>query len=115
MAEGVRPLGSSLTLLCLSKEKAGRRADDTSIPLVAGKSRELLRDEELMRWEDAFRAELTALGHKEAELDIRPYAQPWKISLARKLRDEHGASSAWLAVRMRFSSASFIRKLLSEN
>ena len=34
---------------------------------------------------------------------------------ARKLRDEHGASSAWLAVRMRFSSASFIRKLLSEN
>ena len=56
-----------------------------------------------------------ALGHTEAELDIRPYAQPWKICLARKLRDEHGASSAWLAVRMRFSSASFIRKLLSEN
>ena len=97
------------------KERAGRRTDDTSIPLVAGKSRELLRDEELMRWEDAFRAELTALGHTEAELDIRPYGQPWKICLARKLRDEHGASSAWLAVRMRFSSASFIRKLLSEN
>jgi len=97
------------------KEKAGRRADDTSIPLVAGKSRELLRKEELLRWEDAFRAELTALSHTDAELDIRPCGQPWKISLARKLRDEHGASSAWLADRMRFSSASFIRKLLSEN
>ena len=83
--------------------------------MVAGKNRELLRKEELMRLEDAFRVELTALGHTEAELDIRPYGQPWKIYLARKLRDEHGASSAWLAVRMRFSSASLIRKLLSEN
>jgi REP element-mobilizing transposase RayT len=97
------------------KEKAGRRTDCTGIPQVAGKSRELLRQEEFLRWEDAFRAELTALGHTEAELDIRPYGQPWKISLARKLRDEHGASSAWLAIRMRYSSASFLRKLLSEN
>jgi hypothetical protein len=39
----------------------------------------------------------------------------WEIRLARKLRDEHGASSAWLAGRMRFSSASIIRKILSEN
>lgn len=85
------------------------------MPPVAGKSCELLREEELQRWEDAFRAELTALGHAEAELDSRPYGQPWKISLARKLRDEHGASSALLATRMRYSSASFIRKLLSEN
>lgn len=97
------------------KEKAGRRADDTNISMFAEKSRELLRQEELVRWEDSFRTELTALGHTEAELGIRPYGQPWKICLARKLRDEHGVSSAWLAVRMRFSSASFIRKLLSEN
>ena len=110
-----RPATDEELFRLVRKEKVGRRVDDTSIPMVAGISRELLRKEELMRWEDAFRAELTALGHKEAELDIRPYAQPWKISLARKLRDEHGASSAWLAVRMRFSSASFIRKLLSEN
>ena len=110
-----RPATDEELFRLVRTEKVGRRVDDTSIPMVAGISRELLRKEELMRWEDAFRAELTALGHTEAELDIRPYAQPWKICLARKLRDEHGASSAWLAVRMRFSSASFIRKLLSEN
>ena len=115
LATGDRPATDEELFGLVRKEKVGRRADDTSIPLVAGKSRELLRGEELVRWEDAFRAELAALGHTEVELDIRPYGQPWKISLARKLRDEHGASSAWLADRMRFSSASFIRKLLSEN
>jgi hypothetical protein len=97
------------------KEKAGRRTDCTGIPQVAGKSRELLRQEDFLRWEDAFRAELMALGHTEAELDIRPYGQPWKISLARKLRDKCVAGCAWLADRMRFSSASFIRGLLSGN
>jgi len=39
----------------------------------------------------------------------------WEISLACKLRDERGARYAWLAIRMRYSSAAFIRKLLSEN
>jgi hypothetical protein len=39
----------------------------------------------------------------------------WEISLARKLRGECGTGCAWLAIRMRYSSASFIRKLLSEN
>jgi hypothetical protein len=39
----------------------------------------------------------------------------WEISLARKLRDKCGARCAWLAVRMRYSSASFLRKLLSED
>jgi len=39
----------------------------------------------------------------------------WEISLGREVRDEYGAGCAWVAGRMRFSSASFIRKLLSEN
>jgi len=60
MAEGVRPLGSSLTLLGFVGER-------------------------------------------------------WEIRLASKLRDKYGAGCGWVAGRMRFSSAAFIRKLLSEN
>ena len=38
-----------------------------------------------------------------------------RVRLARNLRDKHGASTAWVAKRMRLNSASYLRKLLSES
>jgi hypothetical protein len=35
--------------------------------------------------------------------------------MARKLRDTRGTSTAWVAKRMRLSSPSYLRKLLSES
>jgi REP element-mobilizing transposase RayT len=97
------------------KEKAGRRTDDISVPAVIGKSTDMLRADEETRWSEAFLSELITLGKTEADLDLPPNAQPWKLAMARNLRDKHGASTAWVAKRMRLSSASYLRKLLSES
>ena len=97
------------------KEREGRRTDDLSLPSLVGKSPDMLRVEERARWAEAFQVELEALKRTDADLDMRPCAQPWKIALARRLRDDHGASTAWLALRMRYSSGSYLRKLLSES
>jgi REP element-mobilizing transposase RayT len=96
------------------KEKAGRRVDGAGLPSVAGKSRELLRDEELVRWEDAFKGELHSAGHTETELASLPHAQGWKVNLARQMRDHHGASANWLAKRMGLNSGAYLRKLLTQ-
>jgi REP element-mobilizing transposase RayT len=96
------------------KEKAGRRVDGTGMPSVAGKSRELLRGEELVRWEDAFKGELHSAGHTETELASLPHAQGWKVNLARQMRDHHGASANWLAKRMGLNSGAYLRKLLTQ-
>lgn len=97
------------------KEREGRRTDDLSLPSLVGKSPDMLRAEERARWAEAFQVEMEALKRTDADLDMRPYAQPWKIALARRLRDDHGASTAWIARMMRYSSASYLRKLLSES
>jgi len=96
------------------KEKAGRRVDGTGMPSVAGKSRELLRVEELVRWEDAFKGELHLAGRTETELASLPHAQGWKVNLARQMRDHHGASANWLAKRMGLNSGAYLRKLLTQ-
>lgn len=96
------------------KEKAGRRVDEAGLPAVAGKSRELLRDEECARWEDAFKGALHLAGRTESELAALPHAQGWKIDLARQIRDHHGAGANWLAKRMGMNSGAYLRKLLAQ-
>ena len=96
------------------KEKAGGRTEDDFPPTIAGKSRELLRNEELVRWENTFKGELHSAGHTETELASLPHAQGWKVNLARKMRDRHGASANWLAKRMGVNSGAYLRKLLAQ-
>jgi REP element-mobilizing transposase RayT len=94
------------------KEKAGRRTEETVLPTLVGKSRELLFAEEHARWEEAFQAALSALGQTEDRLMAPPKAQAWKVALARQVRDAHGVRTSWLAARMGFGSPSYLRKLL---
>lgn len=115
LATDERPATDEELFGLVRKEKAGRRTDDISLPGVVGKSADMLRAEEETRWSEAFLSELITLGKTEADLDLPPNAQPWKLTLARNLRDKHGASTAWVAKRMRLSSASYLRKLLSES
>lgn len=109
-----RPATDAELFGLVRKEKAGRKVDGTGLPEVAGKSRELLRNEELVRWEDAFKGELYLAGHTETELASLPHAQGWKVSLARQMRDRHGASANWLAIRMSVNSGAYLRKLLAQ-
>jgi len=114
LATEERPATDEELFGLVRKEKAGRRTDDVSLPAVVGKSADMLRAEEEGRWSAAFLSEQTILGKTEADLDLPPCAQPWKLALARNLRDKHGASTAWIAKRLRLSSAAYLRKLLSE-
>jgi putative transposase len=97
------------------KEKAGRRTDEISLPAVVGKSAEMLRKEEEARWEDAFKAELAAEGRHSDELTTLPHSQAWKLTLARRMRDNHGAPASWIARRMGFNSEAYLRKLLAQS
>lgn len=97
------------------KEKAGRRTENDFPPAIAGKSRELLLEEERTRWEQAVRAALSSVGQTEEQLFAPPKAQAWKVALARQLRDAHGISTSWLARRIGFGTPSYLRKLLCSN
>lgn len=95
------------------KEKAARLPTALPFPQAIGKGRELLLAEAQLRWEEAFTAGLIAAGKTEQQLDELPHNLPWKMTLARLLKEKHGANSTWIAQRMRFSSAAYLRKLLA--
>ena len=97
------------------KEKAARLPSALPVPQVVGKGRELLLAEAQLRWEEAFTAGLLAACKTEPQLDELPHNLPWKMMLARSLKEKHGANSSWIAQRMRFSSAAYLRKLLASS
>ena len=97
------------------KEKAARLPTALPVPQAIGKGRELLLAEAQLRWEEAFTAGLIAAGKTEQQLDELPHNLPWKMTLARLLKEKHGANSTWIAQRMRFSSAAYLRKLLASS
>ena len=82
---------------------------------VIGKGRELLLAEERQRWEEALVAGLLVAGKQETQLDEMPPNLPWKMTLAKTLKEKDGATSSWIAQRMRFSSPAYLRKLLASS
>lgn len=115
LATEERPATDEELFGLVRKEKAGRRTDEISLPAVVGKSAEMLRKEEEARWEDAFKAELAAEGRHSDELTTLPHSQAWKLTLARRMRDKHGAPASWIARRMGFNSEAYLRKLLAQS
>ena len=115
LANEERPATDEELFGLVRKEKAGRRTDDISLPAVVGKSADLLRMEEVARWEDAFKAELYAEGRHPDELMTLPHSQAWKLTLARRMRDTHGVPASWIAQRMGFNSVAYLRKLLAQS
>ena len=97
------------------KEKAGGLPSALPVTQVIGKGRELLLAEERQRWEEALVAGLLVAGKQETQLDEIPPNLPWKMTLAKTLKEKHGATSTWIAQRMRFSSAAYLRKLLASS
>ena len=58
---------------------------------------------------------LLVAGKQETQLDEMPPNLPWKMTLAKTLKEKHGANSTWIALRMRFSSPAYLRKLLASS
>lgn len=115
LATEERPATDEELFGLVRKEKAGRRAVDISLPAVDGKSADLLRTEEEARWEKVLQAELPAVGRQNDELTALPHSQAWKLTLARRMRDNHGVPASWIARRMGFNSVAYLRKLLAQS
>lgn len=115
LATEERPATDEELFGLVRKEKAGRRTDDISLPAVDGKSADLLRTEEEARWEKVLQAELPAVGRHNDELTALPHSQAWKLTLARRMRDNHGVPASWIARRMGFNSGAYLRKLLAQS
>ena len=115
LATEERPATDEELFGLVRKEKAGRRTDDISLPAVVGKSADLLRTEEEARWEKVLQAELPAVGRHNDELTALPHSQAWKLTLARRMRDNHGVPASWIARRMGFNSVAYLRKLLAQS
>ena len=75
----------------------------------------MLRAEEEARWEKVLQAELPAVGRQNDELTALPHSQAWKLTLARRMRDNHGVPASWIARRMGFNSVAYLRKLLAQS
>jgi putative transposase len=115
LATEERPATDEELFGLVRKEKAGRRTDDISLPAVVGKSADMLRAEEEARWEKVLQAELPAVGRQNDELTALPHSQAWKLTLARRMRDNHGVPASWIARRMGFNSVAYLRKLLAQS
>ena len=115
LATDERPATDEELFGLVRKEKAGRRTEEISLPAVVGKSAEMLRKEEEARWADAFKAELSAEGRHSDQLTTLPHSQAWKLTLARRMRDNHGVPASWIARRMGFNSEAYLRRLLAQS
>ena len=80
--------------------------------LTSGLPREQLRDLRQARWTASLDAQLARAGKTLADLAQRPRRQSWKIELARQVRNESGASIAWLASQLGLGNPGTLRGYL---
>jgi len=60
-------------------------------------------------WRAGLESSLAELARVPAALITQPRRQPWKIVLARRIRDESGASIPWLAEHLQLGGAATLR------
>ena len=89
----------------LAKEHAQRRLESG----MAAQERKELRE---AAWAGALEEKLRDIGRSENELITKPRKQAWKLDLAMKLRDECGASIAWLARHLHLGQPTTVRSYL---
>lgn len=64
-------------------------------------------------WEKCLKDALSIAGRGASELYVRPYKQDWKIAVAKRVKDQTGASTTWLAERMNLGRPASLRSYLS--
>jgi len=66
-------------------------------------------------WEARLEQSLQRLGKTEADLAGARKGAPWKIALARHLREQHLASHRWIAGRLHMGAPSSVQSLVSRH
>lgn len=87
--------------------------EHASTALTAGLAREEARQVRELAWENAVKESLGRAGKSDAELAGKPYLKDWKLRVAREVRDQSGASVAWLAQRLCLGRPASLRSYLS--
>lgn len=89
----------------LAKEHAQLRLHSS----MAAPERKELRE---AAWNASLAEGLQSINKLEAGLQTKPRKQAWKLDLALKLRNESGASIAWIAHRLNLGKATTVRGYL---
>jgi hypothetical protein len=74
-----------------------------------------IRELKHARWAKALEEALLSKGRTPNSLAEGRFAEPWKVELAKQLRDEAGASSVWLAENLQMGSPNSVRSWLSRS
>ena len=86
----------------LAKEHAARS-------LTSGLPRAERMELRQASWRVSLEANLATLRKLASELKTKPLKQPWKITLAERVRQESGASIAWLADQLKLGRSATLR------
>jgi REP element-mobilizing transposase RayT len=89
----------------LAKEHAARS-------LTSGLPRAERSELRQATWQTVLEAKLARLGKSASDLSTRPLKQAWKIELAGCIRQESGASIAWLADQLQLGTPATLRGYL---
>lgn len=65
-------------------------------------------------WRTSLEANLAKTRRVTSDLATRPRKRPWKIALARQIRDESGASISWLAEHLQLGGPATLRGYLHQ-
>jgi len=83
--------------------------DETLLRVVEAEAAEMREP----RWERAMTNMLALLGRSEADLQSSPKGAPWKIAMARVLRERYLAPNTWIAERLRMGRVSTVQSAVS--
>lgn len=83
-----------------------------SVPV--GLARDEINELRETRWEAALEDSLKEKGKSVDDLLTKPWKQEWKIALAREIRQNSGASIAWLATHLHLGAATSLRSYLHQ-
>ncbi|MCC6414857.1 MAG: transposase, partial [Opitutaceae bacterium] len=109
--EGLTELGAGWAIGTTAWRQAVAK-DNAHQSLADGLSPAARADLRQARRQQCLEQHLRALNKTPADLQTRPFNQPWKLKLAQQVREECGASITWLAETIQLGKPGSLRGYL---
>jgi hypothetical protein len=65
-------------------------------------------------WEQIVKVEMKRLKEKESDIDSSKKGADWKVSIAKRLRQETTAKNPWLAERLQMGHPNYVSNLVNQ-
>ena len=88
-------------------------AEYAEMALSPGLERAEVRDLREATLQRSFDSAMAREGRSSADLETKPLSKAWKVELAERVRNESGASMAWLAHQLKIGQPGTLRCYLS--